>query len=120
MVHTILHQRDRADYDRWRDHRIPSPHPPAAGPYDITLGPDGAMWFVERNVNKIGRITTTGSVTEFDIPTARSEPYAITSGNDGALWFVEKSRTANRIGRITVDGVISEFRIPIAGASLST
>jgi hypothetical protein len=26
-------------------------------PYSITAGPDGALWFIELNSNKIGRIT---------------------------------------------------------------
>src|SRR5437588_6350752 len=54
--------------------------------YDITAGPDGNLWFIESNVNKIGRITPTGTVTEFDIPTA-GDPSSITAGPDGNLWF---------------------------------
>ena len=37
----------------------------AAGPGDIHLGPDGAMWFVEAGVDKVGRITSDGSISEF-------------------------------------------------------
>lgn len=29
-----------------------------SGPYGITVGPDGAMWFTESRGNKIGRITS--------------------------------------------------------------
>ena len=29
-----------------------------SGPYDITAGPDGSLWFTEMYTNKIGRITT--------------------------------------------------------------
>src|SRR5258706_4225506 len=43
------------------------------GPWSITTGPDGALWFTESFANKIGRITTAGVITEFPIPTANSE-----------------------------------------------
>jgi virginiamycin B lyase len=85
---------------------------PTAGsePFNITLGPDGALWFVERAGNKIGRITTTGSITEFSIPTSNSSPAAITTGPDGALWFTEL--LGGKIGRITTAGAITEFTVP--------
>ena len=57
----------------------------------VHAGPDGALWFTEPNsgVNKIGRVTTGGSFTDFAIPTSQSYPEAITAGPDGALWFGE-------------------------------
>src|SRR5207249_4124769 len=60
----------------------------------------------------IGRITTSGSVSEFGIPTPGSFPVGITAGPDGAVWFAE--RTGNKIGRITTSGSISEFAAPTA------
>jgi hypothetical protein len=44
---------------------------PAGGPYAITTGPDGALWFTQYRGHRIGRITTAGEVTEFSLPTAR-------------------------------------------------
>ncbi len=76
----------------------------------IASGPDGALWFVDDAGNSIGRITTTGAITEFPIPTASSGPGAITPGPDGALWFTEQA--SNNIGRITTAGAITEFPIP--------
>ena len=38
-------------------------------PIGITAGPDGTLWFVESNANKVGQITTAGMITEFPIPT---------------------------------------------------
>jgi streptogramin lyase len=35
-----------------------------AGPHAITSGPDGALWFTEDLAGKIGRITTSGAITE--------------------------------------------------------
>jgi len=73
----------------------------------ITAGPDGALWFVEGAANKIGRITTAGTISEFPLPTPNSFPVGITAGPDGALWFTE--RYGNKLGRITTAGTISEF-----------
>jgi len=82
----------------------------SSGPMGITTGPDGNLWFVEGDGNRIGRITTAGAITEFAIPTANSQPQQIVSGPDGNLWFVEGN--ANKIGRITPAGVITEYSNP--------
>ena len=73
---------------------------PTAGsqPQYIVAGPDGALWFTERNGNKIGRITTSGLVTEYPIPTDASQPFGIATGPDGAIWFIEQS--TSKIGRL--------------------
>jgi virginiamycin B lyase len=63
---------------------------------------------------RIGRITTSGVVTQHSIPTA-STLYGITSGPDGALWFAEVS--ANQIGPITTAGVVSEYPVPTANSN---
>jgi virginiamycin B lyase len=55
---------------------------PNLGACGITAGPDGALWFTETYVNKIGRITTTGELSEFILPTPNSHPFAITAGPD--------------------------------------
>jgi uncharacterized repeat protein (TIGR01451 family) len=73
----------------------------------ITVGPDQNLWFTEGDGNKIGRITTSGSLTEFD---AGGTPAGITAGPDGNLWFTEQN--GNAIGRITTSGVVTEFPIP--------
>ncbi len=83
-----------------------------SSPQGITAGPDGALWFTEVGANKIGRITTAGSITEFAIPA--SNPTNITAGPDGALWFTEVG--ANKIGRITTAGSITEFSLPTIGS----
>jgi len=68
-----------------------------SGPYHIVRGSDGAFWFTEIEGSKIGRITSSGSVTEF--PLAReSYPHGLTSASDGGIWFAEYK--ADKIGRI--------------------
>ncbi len=80
-------------------------------PLDITSGPDGNLWFTEcrREGQKIGKITTSGRVTEFPL---NLPPFicanSITSGPDGNLWFTVGSG-ADSIGRITPSGVVTYF-----------
>jgi streptogramin lyase len=75
----------------------------------ITLGPDGALWFAERNAHRIGRITTAGSVTEFPVSPG-SAPFWIATGPDGNLWFTE--RDGNRIGVMSPAGaLLHEFPV---------
>lgn len=76
--------------------------------YAITTGSDGALWFTEQ-ANKIGRITTSGIVTEFPIPAPDFVPQGIAAGPDGALWFTAAS---GAIGRVTTSGVFTSYPIP--------
>jgi virginiamycin B lyase len=86
------------------------------GPEHITAGPDGNLWFTEFWTNRIGRMTPSGTLTEFPIPTPDSAPRGIVSGPDHALWFVESGFNRTAIARITTSGVVTEF--PIGGNSL--
>ena len=76
----------------------------------IAPGPDGNLWFTEESGNKIGRITPSGQITEYPVPTEGSDPHGITAGPDGSMWFTEG--LANKIGQITPSGRITEFPIP--------
>lgn len=51
--------------------------PVGAGPQEIVAAPDGALYFTESTANKIGRLTVTGQLTEYPIPTADSYPWGI-------------------------------------------
>jgi virginiamycin B lyase len=101
-------------------YQVPTPNSQLPGsPTDITAGSDGALWFTEQEysgstvygVGRIGRITTTGSFTDYPIPTAAGGsitvygspyanfyPFGITAGPDGALWFAEYNGL--KIGRV--------------------
>jgi len=77
-------------------------------PIDIVAGPDGALWFTEILAHKIGRITTSGQITEYPLPTfTQRGPNRICVGPDGAIWFTGSNN--NKIGRITTSGVITEY-----------
>jgi streptogramin lyase len=82
-------------------------------PVDITTGPDGNFWFTEGrsgSPSQIGRITPTGTITEFSLPTDYAVPSGITMGPDGNLWFTEQG--TSRIGKSTLTGTITEFPLP--------
>lgn len=79
-----------------------------ANPANMTLGPDGALWFSELGAGKIGRVASNGTVTEYALADPNSQPRGITTGPDGALWFAQ----VNTIGRITTSGAITEYPLP--------
>jgi len=95
-------------------------------PLNIVTGPDGALWFTEDGIvdggsGAIGRITTSGSLTEYVLPTpagASSGAGDIAVGSDGNLWFTwatqaspDLASVSRSIGRITPAGVITEFPV---------
>ena len=118
---------------------VPAVPPPAGSPAEtantvvtpssITVGPDGALWFIGAP-GAVGRITTTGVVSEFAVPLvppASGSPAgtastlasltSITAGPDGALWFMSDSGT---VGRITTAGIVSELTVPVSPSSGGT
>lgn len=88
----------------------------SAGPWGICTGPDNNLWFTEVTGNKIGRITTTGTITEFSSGlSAGAQPREIVAGPDGNLWFTETG--TDKIGRITTAGAITEFSTGITSGA---
>lgn len=97
-----------------------------ADPFEITIGPDGNLWFTELGIQsltgcQIGRITTGGSpsITEFTLPFGQPAPDGdlcldLTSAG-GAIWFAEANTGA--IGRVTTGGVVTEYGIPGSGTT---
>src|SRR5215471_13915532 len=85
-----------------------------SGPFGITAGPDGNLWFTELNANSIGRITTAGVITEFPV-TTDGAPAFIAAGADFNLWFIESN---SKIGRFspTPSHKLSEFPVPTANS----
>ena len=79
-----------------------------SGPYGITPGPDGSIWFTENGGGRIGRISTGGQVTEFPLASLGTFPSGIAAGPDGNLWFGGNGF----IGRVTLDGSITTFGLP--------
>jgi virginiamycin B lyase len=81
-------------------------------PWGMVQGPDGALWFNNYGNNSIGRITTTGTVTNYTDPSIDG-PEGITAGPDGALWFTNYSGFPGAgIGRTTTQGALSHHSGP--------
>jgi virginiamycin B lyase len=100
----------------------PIPSHPGGTPAGITTGPDGAVWFTEYTGNRIGRITTGGSITEFPTTTLDSNCRSIITGPDGALWFTEEG--GSKIGRLlptaTPGTHPTEFPVPGRPSHITT
>ncbi len=68
-------------------------------------------------MNKIGRISPSGAVTEYPVPFTAGSIGSIAAGPDGALWFAESSPDPNsgsKIGRITTAGILVEYALPFS------
>jgi len=92
-----------------------------SGAAGITSGPDGNLWFGERNFQRVGRMTPAG-FSEVAGLSANSRVAGIVAGPDGNIWIAENGSA--KIGRITPAGMLVEFalapeslpRAPVAGA----
>lgn len=85
---------------------VPGPGGSNSVPQDITNGPDGALYFTDSNItpSAVGRITTTGSISQEDVPGSFAFLFGITTGPDKALWFT----WSGGLGRITTGGTMTE------------
>jgi virginiamycin B lyase len=88
-------------------------------PSGIISTTGGILWFTESATGAIGRITTTGAITEF--PGAGNTPSAIAAARDGALWYTLgfggtpgcSGTSDHAIGRITSGGTFTnKFATP--------
>jgi streptogramin lyase len=101
----------------------------ANAPANITLGPDGNVWFTSYcdggNCGAfptycarsecgatIGRITPQGVIQHFPIPFTYSAPDNIATGPDGNLWFIQY----DQIRRITPAGALTDFGEKLDGS----
>lgn len=82
------------------------PLAPGSCPGGVAAGPDGNAWITDSCNGAIERLTPSGQVTSYSIPSRYSLPMGITAGSDGNLWFAE---SLGNVGRITTAGVITEF-----------
>ncbi len=79
-------------------------------PGEITVGPDGAIWYV--GILTLGRIAPGGEITSFTLPDSSATTFDndLTSGPDGAIWFTrhiarsddDLTSRSGKIGRIPV------------------
>jgi streptogramin lyase len=87
------------------------------GPSQLSLGPDGNVWFTYVESNWIGRITPSGTITQFPpqvsgVTTPIGSPWGITTGPNGTLAFTTGIPGGCTISLITTSGQISILPIP--------
>ncbi len=97
---------------------------PGSGPTAITKGPDGALWFTETNSGEIGRVDTSGNVTQFKpvLPAGTTQaavlnpgPAGIATGSDHNLWYTDPGQS--QIVQLTPAGVFTFFSTGITVGS---
>jgi subtilisin family serine protease len=81
-------------------------------PTGIIAGPDGNVWFTNTASSKIGKITTSGTITEYAIPGGAGAMYAMVTGPDGNLWVSSNAGNGSKVIRVTTGGSITEFALP--------
>ncbi len=69
-------------WDKMATFPVPASYYFESGLTGLTTGPDGALWYTDSERQVVGRMTTSGTVTEYS---ACCDPQGITSGPDGAL-----------------------------------
>jgi streptogramin lyase len=112
---------------------IPYPSAWSTGRFGDTVlaGPDGNLWFTEYTTastpaaaDHIGKITPSGTITEYAVTHANNGPDAMAIGPDGNIWFTEAGNGYSSsqpvqdgvIGRVTLSGAVKEYPIPVSNA----
>jgi virginiamycin B lyase len=67
----------------------------SAQPIGITAGKDGALWFTESNLDRIGRVSVNGTVSEYTSPVTGLGLMGIAVAPDGSIWFAEAGTGLN-------------------------
>jgi len=87
----------------------------AAGLGRIVASPDGSVWFVERDANKVGKISPTGQITEFPFPAQFPGTTVLMDldvAPDGSVWVIYESgrnvRHMSASGATLVDGELGD------------
>jgi streptogramin lyase len=89
----------------------------------IAAGADGNIWFTNLGQYKVGRITPSGVITQFDLPAIVGGPSSITSGPDGNIWITTNALGQGRqdwIVRLGRDGAVTQFPAGAGSGNFST
>ncbi|HKE36395.1 MAG TPA: hypothetical protein VKB39_03135 [Candidatus Baltobacteraceae bacterium] len=96
---------------------------PSSGvwPVEVTVGPDGGLWFAECGGAALGRVgaaplSASNAIHEFALPVASptAGPAGAYAGPDGNVWFTDEG-TGN-VGKMTTAGVLVH-QYPVASAT---
>lgn len=87
---------------------------PGFHPFRIVAGPDGNLWVTlpatDNIHDAIGKMSTSGVLTTYPVPTTSSGVWGIAVGPDGKIWFSEIR--AHKVGKLDPNtGAIVEYPV---------
>jgi streptogramin lyase len=87
--------------------------PSSVAPGDITVGPEGDLWFPELGTNRIGTITMTGLLfRELTVPGAAALGRVIAAGPDRKVWVLGYGLDARvHVWEADTSGVVQEIAL---------
>lgn len=112
---------------------IPATNDPSlsSSPYKIISGPDGNLWFAGYSDYRIGKVSTDGTITMYNLPSVNNPPNThvpapadITFGSDGNIWFPYFQYAPDGLSKIykldkmTTSGEITEYNAPNEGGDI--
>jgi virginiamycin B lyase len=80
-----------------------------SNPLDIAINSNGTVFFTENIVDKIGKMTESGSFTEYSLP-PNSHPQGIAINNNGTIFYANTG--TYKIGKMTEGGSYIEYPTP--------
>ena len=85
--------------------------------FGVAAGSDGNLWLTQEEGDAVSKVTPTGGVTTYKLPSPFCGPNYITAGpeKEGALWFTDVCGAA--IGKITTAGSTTAYSVP-SGSTL--
>ena len=74
----------------------------SSNPIGIVAGKDGGLWVTESGLDKIGRVSVDGTVSEYTSPVTGLGLQGIAVAPDGSIWFAESGTGLNpgRVGKL--------------------
>src|SRR5258708_28333985 len=88
-----------------------------AHPHDPAVGADGALWFTEQMVNKLGRLDPkTGEFKEYPLATDKnSGPHGLVADTEANIWIT--ANFGGYIGKLDPrTGKVTEYQMPVEQA----
>jgi len=83
----------------------------------VAVATDGSVWFAEPNANLIARRSTSGTITEYALPTPKSRVVELVAGSHDDVWFTMGDNDI--FGHVTSQGKMTDYTIPDAGGGAS-
>jgi virginiamycin B lyase len=107
---TVPHQQPGSTFDMM----VPGAH--LGSTHEITLGPDGNLWFTQQKQGELGRLTPSGKFTLYSTGVG-SGPHGIEFDKQGRLWITRQFK--NTISQVDIKGkvhIVANHVIPYPDA----